>query len=99
MPLFCIIGFDEKNAYEKRQKFLEPHLDALKAMNQSGRLFSAGPLMVSQENNEEYFGSVLIIDFENQQQAEDWFYKEPYYLAGVYKEVTIKPYLDAMPYC
>jgi uncharacterized protein YciI len=99
MPLFCIIGFDAEGSAEKREKFVDPHLDALKKMNRAGKLFSAGPLMSSTNDNAEYCGSLLIIEAKDQKEAEAWFYQEPYYMAGVYAEVTIKPYIDAMSFC
>ena len=49
--------------------------------------------MTSTDKNSQYYGSILIIEFENQQAAEDWFHQEPYYMAGVYARVTIKPYI------
>jgi uncharacterized protein YciI len=99
MPLFCIIGFDAEGAAEKRERLMDPHIEALTKMNRAGRLFAAGPLMTSADENTQYYGSMLIIAFENQQAAEDWFHQEPYYIAGVYAQVTIKPYLDAVSLC
>lgn len=99
MPLFCIIGFDAKDSKLKREEFLEPHLEALKKMNLAGRLFAAGPLMTSTDEGAQYCGSMLIIEFDSQEQAEAWFQQEPFNLAGVYKDVTIKPYLDALHLC
>ena len=45
MALFCIIVFDAEDAAEKREKFMDPHVEALAKMNRAERLFAAGPLM------------------------------------------------------
>ena len=58
----------------------------------------ARPLYQTIDEDPDYAGSILIIDFENQVEAEKWFEEEPYYTAGVYQSVTIKPYYDAMDY-
>lgn len=44
-------------------------------------------------------GSMLIVDFENQNAVVNWFANEPYNQAGVYKNIQIYPYKDGLPYC
>lgn len=39
-----------------------------------------------------FSGSTVIAEFESLQQAQDWADADPYVDAGVYKQVTIKPY-------
>lgn len=96
MSYFAIVGFDAENAKPKRQEHLESHIQALKALKDEGRLLVAGP-MFQTTANEDYTGSILIIDFSDQTAAEAWFQAEPYFNAGVYQRYTIHPYLDAMP--
>lgn len=99
MSLFCIIGFDQIGSTKEREQHREKHLEYLKSLNQQKRLFAAGPLMSSEEPNAVACGSMLIVNFENIKAAEKWMANEPYYRAGVYQEIQIKPYLDAMPNC
>lgn len=98
MPLFAIIAFDAPNSRTKRTDYLNQHVAILATMKNEGRLFAAGPIRESLENSSEDMGSILIIDFDNQTEAERWFKDEPYFKAGVYKTVTIKPYIDAMDF-
>jgi uncharacterized protein YciI len=98
MPLFAIIAFDAPDSKVKRADYVKPHVEALVAMKNQGRLFAAGPLRESLNDSAEKIGSLLIIDFNSQTDAEEWFQNEPFFKAGVYKTVTIKPYEDAMDF-
>lgn len=96
MSLFAIIGFDAEGSDKKREDLVQPHCAALTKLKDQVRLFAAGPLKATPVQDSPYRGSVLIIDFENQEQAEQWFANEPYNKAGVYKDISIFPYIDAM---
>ena len=91
MPLFSIIAFDAPNSKPKRVEHLDAHVKALVSLKNDGRLFAAGPLRESIENNANDVGSLLIIDFKNQTEAEQWFHNEPFCKAGVYKDIPIRP--------
>lgn len=98
MPLFAIVGYDAPGAVEKRVEHMESHCQALATLKAAGRLFSAGLLFNSVDNSNDYAGSILIIDFASHTEAVDWFATEPYNVAGVYSDVTIHPYIDAMDF-
>ena len=98
MPLFAIVAFDAPGSKVKRADYLTPHVEALVAMKNQNRLFAAGPLQESLNDSAEHVGSILILDFDSQIEAEEWFHNEPYFKAGVYQNVTIKPYFDAMDF-
>jgi len=66
--------------------------------DQQKKLFAAGPLMISEKENSPACGSLLIVDFENIETVKQWFFKDPYYMSGVYKTVDVIPYIDAMPF-
>jgi len=96
MSLFCIIGIDAQQSDVKREQLREAHMEYLRLLKKADKLFSAGPLV--RVENKCYCGTVLIVEFDNQAEVEDWFAKEPFNRAGVYKKVDIYPYIDAMPY-
>ncbi len=98
MSLFCIIAFDAADSAIKREQHLDSHIDNLKKLKQAGKLLAAGPLLKSETKDSPEVGSMLLVDFETQQQAEEWYKKDAYYLAGVYASLQVIPYLDAMPY-
>ena len=96
MPYFAIVGFDAERSNETRDRYRPAHAAALSTLKEQGRLLVAGP-MLKTTANENYTGSILVIDFPNQAGAEAWFKAEPFNQAGVYQSYTIFPYLDAMP--
>ncbi len=98
MSLFCIIGRDADGSAEKRDIYMDDHVKHLTMLNQQKKLFAAGPLMISAEENSPACGSLLIVDFENIEAVKQWFYKDPYYTSGVYKTTEVIPYIDAMSF-
>ena len=96
MSLFAIVGFDAPGSKAKRIEHMEAHCKALLELKRAGQLFSAGPLFQSTDDDPNYAGSILIVDFDNLQEVKKWFDTEPYTVAGVYQDIHIKPYFDAM---
>ena len=85
-----------KTAYlEKRLGARPAHLARLQELQNEGRLLTAGPMPAIDSNDPGeagFSGSTVIAEFESLQQAQDWADADPYVDAGVYKQVTIKPY-------
>lgn len=92
---YVIFSQDVENSLEKRLGARPAHLARLQELQNEGRLLTAGPMPAidSNEPGEAGFsGSTVIAEFESLQQAQDWADADPYVDAGVYKQVTIKPY-------
>lgn len=99
MSLFCIIGYDASGSTVKREQLREEHLQYLRALNQKGDLFAAGPLMSTEKPDAIMCGSMLVVNFDTQKAVETWIAQEPYNQAGVYQTIQIHPYKDAMAFC
>lgn len=97
MALFLILGLDGEETQTKRTELMEPHCAGLRELQKEGRLHTVGPLKRS-ENSDELAGSVIIVDFENQQAVEEWFAIEPYNVGGVYQDIKILPFIDAQAF-
>ena len=98
MSLFCIIALDAANSDQKRKQHLDAHVANLKQLKQKGKLIAAGPFMQSHEANASECGSMLVVDFDTQKAAEDWYKNDPYSRAGVYQTLEVRPYIDAMSF-
>lgn len=97
---YAIIATDNPDSLEKRKASRSAHLARLKELNQQGRLMVAGPHpnVDSQEPGEAGFsGSLIIAEFESLQAAKAWAAQDPYIEAGVYQNVTVKPFIVALP--
>ena len=92
---YVIFSQDVENSLEKRLSARPAHLARLQELQDEGRLLTAGPMPAIDSNDPGeagFSGSTVIAEFESLQQAQDWADADPYVDAGVYKQVTIKPY-------
>lgn len=97
---YAIIAEDVANSLEDRLKSRPDHLARLEELKQQGRLFAAGPLPAidSEDPGEAGFtGSLVIAEFESLEAAKRWADADPYFAAGVYEKVTVKPYKKVLP--
>ena len=71
------------------------HLARLQALQDEGRLLTAGPnpaIDAEDPADAGFTGSTVIADFASQADAQAWADADPYVAAGVYARVTIKPF-------
>jgi len=97
---YAIMAEDVENSLENRLKSRPDHLARLEQLKQQGKLFAAGPLPAidSEEPGEAGFtGSLVIAEFDSLEAAKAWADADPYFAAGVYKTVTVKPYKKVLP--
>ncbi len=97
---YMIYGEDVENSLALRLSVREQHLARLKALAAQNRLLVAGPLPAidSEDPGESGFtGSLIIASFNKLADAKSWAEEDPYIKAGVYKNVTVKPYKKVLP--
>jgi uncharacterized protein YciI len=97
---YAIIGQDVENSLSLRKLHRPAHLQRLNELNSVGRLLIAGPHPAedSQEPSDAGFtGSLLVVDFDSIAEAKKWADTDPYFVNGVYKSVTVKPFIKALP--
>jgi uncharacterized protein YciI len=95
-----IYAEDVENSLEKRLKARPEHLARLKTLTDEGRLLVAGPtpaIDAEDPGPAGFTGSLVIAEFNSLEDAQTWAGADPYILAGVYKEVTVKPYKKVLP--
>ena len=97
MPLFAIIGYDVAESTELRRATRPAHIARLKELESEGRLVIAGPTPISHVETSAMSGSIIIAAFDSLQTAQDWANNDPYFAAGVYSHVEIKPFIQALP--
>ena len=98
--LYVIFSQDVDNSLPLRIKSRPAHIERLKALNEQGRLFVAGPMPAidSEAPGEAGFtGSTVIAEFNSLQEAQEWADTDPYIEAGVYASVIVKPFKKALP--
>jgi len=98
--LYAIISQDVENSLEKRLAVRPAHLERLQLLKQQGRLILAGPhpSIDSEDPGEAGFsGSLVVAEFDSLNDAQSWADADPYIEAGVYAQVTVKPFKKVLP--
>ncbi len=97
---FAILGTDVADSLEKRKSVRPAHIARLQELLDQGRLLVAGafPAIESEDPGPAGFtGSLILAEFPSQADAETWARADPYIAAGVYADVSIKPFRKALP--
>ncbi|WDE09651.1 YciI family protein [Thalassomonas haliotis] len=97
---YLIYSEDVPNSLPLRLTVREQHLARLKELQNEGRLLVAGPCPAidSEDPGEAGFtGSLIIARFNSLDHARQWANDDPYIAAGVYRDVTVKPYKKVLP--
>lgn len=97
---YLIYSEDVENSLALRLSVREHHLARLTDLQNQGRLLVAGPCPAIDSNDPGeagFTGSLIIAEFQSLAQAKEWADEDPYIAAGVYKQVTVKPYKKVLP--
>lgn len=97
---YLIYSEDVENSLTLRLQVREQHLARLHELENQGRLLIAGPCpAIDNENPGDagFTGSLIVAEFNSLTQAQAWAEQDPYIAAGVYRNVTVKPYKKVLP--
>lgn len=98
--LYAFICQDKAGTLEQRLQARPDHLARLQQLQQEGRLIIAGPhpAIDSEDPGAAGFtGSLVVAEFESLEAAQAWADADPYFSAGVYEKVTVKPFRKVLP--
>jgi len=91
MNQYLVTGYDytDEGALERRMSVRPHHLDAAKDIKASGNYIMGGAIL----NDEgKMIGSVMILQFETEEELEAWKKGEPYITQKIWESVDIKPF-------
>lgn len=97
---YAIIGEDAPDSLEKRLAARPAHLERLKTLQAEGRLLLAGPFPAVDSPDPGpagFSGSLIVAEFSSLEAARAWADADPYVAAGVYQQVTVKPFKKVLP--
>jgi len=91
MKQYLIIANDGKDdeALDRRKEVRPLHLAGAKKLKANGN-FVIGGAMLDEENNMR--GSIMIVQFESQEDFQKWYDNEPYITGEVWKTIEVKPF-------
>jgi len=97
---YAIIAEDTPNSLEKRLSARPAHLERLNALQKAGKLLLAGPFPAIDSTDPGaagFTGSLIVAEFNDLTEAQDWANLDPFVIAGVYANVTVKPFRKTLP--
>lgn len=97
---YAITGIDHPDSLDKRKAARPRHVARLQALLEEGRLLLAGPFPAIDAEDPGpagFSGSLIIAEFDDLAAAKDWADHDPYRAAGVYREVTVRPFRQTLP--
>ena len=98
MPFFVVTCTDHEGTLEQRLAARPQHLARLTALNEQGRLITAGPMPKNPDDlSQGFIGSTLVVEFDSREALDVWLADEPYLAAGVYAHIEVKPFIKAFP--
>ncbi len=97
---YAIFSVDNPDSLPLRASARPAHIARLEALLAEGRLLVAGPhpaVDAEDPGPAGFTGSLVIVDFPSLAAAQAWADEDPYVEAGVYREVTVKPFKRVLP--
>ncbi len=91
---------DVENSLTIRQGARPAHLERVQQLSNEGRLVIAGPhpaIDSEDPGTNGFTGSLIIAEFNSLEAAQTWADADPYVKAGVYKNITVKPFKKVLP--
>ena len=98
--LYAIISEDVTDSLPLRAEARPAHLARLEALRDEGRLVLAGPHPAIDSDDPGpagFTGSLVVAEFPSLDDAQAWADADPYLAAGVYRQVTVKPFKRVLP--
>ena len=98
--LYAISGQDVPDSLNLRKSARPAHLQRLEKLRNEGRLLLAGPypaLDTADPGAAGFSGSLVVAEFTSLAEAQAWADADPYVQAGVYSEVTVRPFRKVLP--
>lgn len=98
--LYAIVATDVANSLEARLANRPAHLERLNQLKSEGRIVLAGPNPAVDSNDPGaagFTGSLIVAEFESLAAAQAWAEADPFVAAGVYANVSVKPFKQVLP--
>jgi uncharacterized protein YciI len=91
MKQYVIIAHDgrDNEAVERRTAARPLHLDGARALKENGNYVTGGAIL---DDSGVMRGSVMIVQFEDEEAMKAWIANDPYVTKGVWKSIEVKPF-------
>jgi uncharacterized protein YciI len=92
---YSFVCHDVEDSLEIRARARPAHIARLEALRDQGRLLIAGPNPAIDSNDPGaagFTGSIVVAEFASLEEAKEWANDDPYFAAGVYRDINVKPF-------
>lgn len=91
MNQYVITAFDftDEHAPERRMAARPFHLEKARMLKAQNRFIKGGAML---NDDGKMIGSVMLMQFENEEELETWKQNEPYILQRVWENVEVRPF-------
>jgi uncharacterized protein YciI len=91
MNQYLITGYDytDTGALQRRMNVRPHHFDEAKKLKENGNFIIGGAIL---DGDGKMIGSVMIMQFESEEELEAWKQSEPYITQKIWESVDIKPF-------
>jgi uncharacterized protein YciI len=91
MNQYLVTGYDytDEGALDRRMGVRPHHLDGAVALKASGNYILGGAIL---NDDGKMIGSVMVLQFETEEQLEAWKMSEPYITQKIWESVDVKPF-------
>ena len=97
---YAISGQDVTDSLAQRQAARPAHVQRLEQLKNQGRLLLAGPypaIDAEDPGAAGYSGSLIVAEFDSLEDARAWADADPYVSAGVYAQISVRPFRKVLP--
>ena len=91
MKQYLVTAYDHTtiDALQHRMNIRPHHLDGAKELKEKGNFILGGAIL---NDDGKMIGSVMILQFESEEELEAWKKSEPYITQGVWETFDVKPF-------
>jgi uncharacterized protein YciI len=91
MNQYLITAYDytDTEALQRRMNVRPHHLDAAKDLKATGNYILGGAIL---NDDSKMIGSVMILQFETEEELEAWKQNEPYITQKIWESIDVKPF-------
>ncbi len=95
MKQYVLTAYDhtDAEALQRRMNVRPHHLDGVHELKANGNYIAGGAIL---DHQGKMVGSVMMVQFETDEQMEAWKNNDPYVTGGVWETIDVKPFKQAV---
>jgi len=97
---YAIVALDHAESLARRLQARPAHVQRLNDLQAQGRLLLAGPFPAIDSEDPGpagFSGSLIVAEFTDLAAAQAWADADPFVAAGVYRDVSVRPFRKTLP--